>query len=892
MGISAWNKKMVWGHFISDIIDSDVLKILLWTREVFSAYVLVWKTKTFSYTWADQVFEVPEDCNMTIECWGAWSNNASWWYAKWVIPVTKWQKLSFMIWWNWGRTNNWTTYWFGWSTTYGWRWWWGLSWAFTWDTAIGANDASRVLVIAWWAWGGRTWGWAWGWTTWQNWNGGSFWYPWAWGTQTWRWSWGNTRSEQFRWGGWSWTYWFGWGWWWRWGNGSWWNGSWDDDAQAGWGSGHVVSTATDIVLTQWGWSAAWQDWSVKIRYLVKEKPQPIPTARLPHEYQEVEYIEGNGTQRIDLLTTPTSNTKVQFKFMPKWWTWWTALWYYTWNDNTDWRFFTSYWSTSAIYTDHPWRPVFDFNSSRLEWPDNTFALNTVYELEMWNYYLKYLDWANILTWNQISGFTWTTTIKLDYSYSVSTQASNRWYYVKIYESWTLVRDLVPCYRVADWAGWLYDLVEWKFYTNAWTWTFKKWAPVNVWQMPEGYTELQYIQSSWASNTDWQYVDTWYMPNNNTEFELSMSNWSNASWSFQLFWQDTNRTTWDKWTSVVTDNYSWNWPNANTFTHWFRDWNFHLLLLNNSWLYRDWTLVHSWRAGQTFQSSVTCAIFCLHRGTSYIERSSYRFHYMRIRENWDVKRDYVPCVRDSDGVLWLYDLITNTFLTNQWTWSFVAWPVVFRDGFKVSPNTMLYTPMDTDLSDHSLNERSITNVWITLDTSILQNKWVWYFRWNADYGLQFTWAEFWNNDFTISWREKTLQNSTGAWSRFSSAWDASSWCWVLVWYNHTYLYAWTWWSSRNIVNGSQIFNSTPNTRVHRVLVKEWSNWKTYRNNVLFGSASGSWSVWYNISVIWNYRPWDMNPFHWYMSDFILEKKAWTDQQREDYFNATKALYWVS
>jgi hypothetical protein len=128
MGISAWNKEMIWGHFINDIIDNDILKMLLWTREVFSAYVLVWKTKTFSYTWADQVFEVPEDCNMTIECWGAWSNNASWWYAKWVIPVTKWQKLSFMIWWNWGRTNDWTTYWFGWSTTYWGRWGWWLSW--------------------------------------------------------------------------------------------------------------------------------------------------------------------------------------------------------------------------------------------------------------------------------------------------------------------------------------------------------------------------------------------------------------------------------------------------------------------------------------------------------------------------------------------------------------------------------------------------------------------------------------------------------------------------------------------------------------------------------------------------------------------------------------------
>ena len=99
--------------------------------------------------------------------------------------------LSFMIWWNWGRTNDWTTYWFGWSTTYGWRWWWGLSWVFTWEETITDSQASRVVIIAWWAWWGRTWGWAWGWESWQNWNGGSYWYPWGWWTQTWRNSWGN-----------------------------------------------------------------------------------------------------------------------------------------------------------------------------------------------------------------------------------------------------------------------------------------------------------------------------------------------------------------------------------------------------------------------------------------------------------------------------------------------------------------------------------------------------------------------------------------------------------------------------------------------------------------------------------------------------------------------------
>lgn len=219
----------------------------------------------------------------------------------------------------------------------------------------------------------------------------------------------------------------------------------------------------------------WVTWVVPSGYVLVEK-QVYP-GRLPIDYQEVEYIQSTGTQWIDTWVTPTSGTMSQFKFMPKWWTWWVALWYYVWNDNNDWRFFTWYWSTSAIYTQNPWRPLFDFNNSRLEWTNNTFVLDTIYELEMWNYYLKHLNWANILTWSQISSFTWTSTIKLDYSYTVSTNASNRWYYVKIYESWNLVRDFIPCYRKSDWVIWLYDLVEKQFYTNQWSWTFTKWPNV-------------------------------------------------------------------------------------------------------------------------------------------------------------------------------------------------------------------------------------------------------------------------------------------------------------------------------------------------------------------------------------------------------------------------------
>lgn len=90
---------------------------------------------------------------------------------------------------------------------------------------------------------------------------------WAWGTQTWRWSWWNAWANQFNWwNGW-WTYGYGWGWWWWWWNGSQWDGSSDDDRWGWWGSGYVLSTATDRVLTQWWWSASWQNGKVVLSFI-------------------------------------------------------------------------------------------------------------------------------------------------------------------------------------------------------------------------------------------------------------------------------------------------------------------------------------------------------------------------------------------------------------------------------------------------------------------------------------------------------------------------------------------------------------------------------------------------------------------------------------------------
>ena len=60
-------------------------------------------------------------------------------------------------------------------------------------------------------------------------------------------------------------------------------------------------------------------------------------------------------------------------------------------------------------------------------------------------------------------------------------ASAKLYACKIWDNDVLVRDFIPCYRKSDNVIWVFDKVENKFYTNAWSGTFTKWNDVGVLQ---------------------------------------------------------------------------------------------------------------------------------------------------------------------------------------------------------------------------------------------------------------------------------------------------------------------------------------------------------------------------------------------------------------------------
>lgn len=279
------------------------------------------------------------------------------------------------------------------------------------------------------------------WTYFQRWN--NYWFPFAWWFTT---SWTRVDASTY----WPWNYYY-------------WTTYITTSSPNDWSSVRVPNL-------RW-----WVTWVVISSKELKNAYIGEYTGRLPSEYQEVEYIESSGTQYIKTWFSYSQTTwEVKAKFIP------TALWgnYYTYRlggaYNWSNRSFIMYNAYSSAYI---WLGGSDYNQSI------TVTANTLYEVD-----------AKIETaWTCLYNLNWTTKT-ISYSWSIATNkeyyifcnnenwsAGNYWkykvYYYQIYEAWTLVRDFVPCYRIADSVIWMYDLVNDVFYTNSWSWTFSKWADV-------------------------------------------------------------------------------------------------------------------------------------------------------------------------------------------------------------------------------------------------------------------------------------------------------------------------------------------------------------------------------------------------------------------------------
>lgn len=201
---------------------------------------------------------------------------------------------------------------------------------------------------------------------------------------------------------------------------------------------------------------------------------PVTIAKLPAEYQEVEYIESSGTQYLDTNFAPTNNTRVETKFYN--------------NSIRPWYIFGSRSSQAGIVlaqsgsiTNATVYGVVNGTFSETGWTrtnSGTLYKTIINTKEgVFDYYIK--DITNNKQFSQ-SGVSYTQisgTVPDIFIFALNAinvqENTTRMYYFKIYNNGTLVRDLVPCYRIADNEVGMYDVVNGVFYINKGEGTFAK-----------------------------------------------------------------------------------------------------------------------------------------------------------------------------------------------------------------------------------------------------------------------------------------------------------------------------------------------------------------------------------------------------------------------------------
>lgn len=115
---------------------------------------------------------------------------------------------------------------------------------------------------------------------------------------------------------------------------------------------------------------------------------------------------------------------------------------------------------------------------------------------------------------------------------------------------------------------------------------------------------------------------------------------------------------------------------------------------------------------TFTGQYPMGLFCGNSGGNYNLRSSYRLYACQIYDDGTLARQYVPCRREADGAVGLYDQANGAFCANAGTGSFTAGPAVGDPEPPApppEPELDPYTWYEEDIPSQAQMEQYLSNV---------------------------------------------------------------------------------------------------------------------------------------------------------------------------------------
>ena len=219
-------------------------------------------------------------------------------------------------------------------------------------------------------------------------------------------------------------------------------------------------------------------------------------------------------------------------------------------------------------------------------------------------------------------------------------------------------------------------------------------------LPDGYVQLEYIQSSGT-----QYIDTGFNPNQNTRFvadveivsvqnaQLFGARIASASSAFNMLVSSKTGGRDDYGTTVL--NFT------TTSERWKIDKNKNVTMVN------DVSVSHG---VETFQT--TCSIFINavnNNGTPMsTTTASAKWRTVQIYNNGVLSQNFIPC-KNPSGVVGLYDVVNSQFYSNVGTGSFIAGPEIVISNKITIDFLGNYDVVDID--DKPIKELSKDTEWI-------------------------------------------------------------------------------------------------------------------------------------------------------------------------------------
>ena len=247
---------------------------------------------------------------------------------------------------------------------------------------------------------------------------------------------------------------------------------------------------------------------------------------------------------------------------------------------------------------------------------------------------------------------------------------------------SVIMDLIPCYRKSDNVYGMYDLIGRQFLTNANTsGSFTGGRQIHYY-LPSEYQKVEYIKS-----TGTQYLDLGIKPKTNTKviFKASINDISNggtflgslkSSPSVGLLLSTSNAGTGKGFLNGTSSNAAI----TSDGTDYLFETNaiYDIEIVGN-----QITISKNGGTAQTFtvtdypivETNYNICLMARNNAGTVERYGSFTYYGLKIYEGTTLVCNMIPCFRKSDSEIGMFDLVSGSFLTNQGTGTFAKGRVI-------------------------------------------------------------------------------------------------------------------------------------------------------------------------------------------------------------------------